>query len=146
MEAGNAAAAAVLAGEPSAENADNLPLSDVIADLSAGAELSDWGPRAAADYAARHADDFADDPPEPEPVNVYGNPATSNAHPGITATVAGVDPRRFIPCEQCHGAGSVVVRDATAELRRQGYPYTVTGTCGACLGGGGLIISTADIG
>jgi len=59
--------------------------------------------------------------PEPEPVNR----------------------RQFVPCRSCHGLGSVVLRDMTAELRRQGYPYTVTGPCAGCLGAGGLTVDAA---
>lgn len=64
-----------------------------------------------------------------------GAPADDPAHVAAGAP-------RFAACGQCHGAGSVVVLDLTAQLRIQtGQVLTIMTPCPACLGAGGMVVA-----
>jgi len=78
-------------------------------------------------------------------VHAAGHAAANTDNPDLSPEHGApvVNTRQFVACRSCHGLGSVVVREMTAELRRQGYPYTVTGPCAGCLGAGGLTVDAA---
>lgn len=64
---------------------------------------------------------------EADPVAVEPEPEPGHAEPAPAWTV----------CGTCRGLGRLIVADLTQQLRAQGHPFTVTGPCPRCAGGGG---------